>query len=209
MSEQPTVFIVDDDAVVLDSMRWVVESVGLKVETFDSAQAMLERFEPGLRGCLVLDVRMPGISGLELHERLKAAGSNLATIVISGHGDVQMAVRALKSGVLDFIEKPFNDQELLDCIQDALARDARDHSQRQRNADLEAHYMLLTPRERDVLNHVVDGKSNREISAELNISPKTVEVHRSRVMEKMEAHSVSELVRMTLVIQNKGKPLSM
>lgn len=209
MNEQPTVYIVDDDEAVLDSLRWLVESVGLRVETFASSQAFLDHFDTGLRGCLVLDVRMPGISGLELHERLLTAGSSLATIIISGHGDVQMAVRALKSGVLDFIEKPFNDQDLLDCIQDALARDARESVARELRAVLEARYHQLTPRERDVMSQVVEGNSNREISAALEISPKTVEVHRARVMEKMEAHSISELVRMTLVVQHTGKPLSL
>ena len=207
MSPDQVVFVVDDDAAVRDSLRWLMDSVGLRVEPFDSGEAFLDAVTPDREGCVLLDLRMPGLSGLEVHAQLRERGVELPVIVVSGHGDVPMAVRALKSGVADFIEKPFKDQELLDCVQQALRRDAKQRLQRMRRDELMARYLTLTPRELDVLRLVVDGQANKAIGATLGISQKTVETHRARVMEKMAAGSVSELVRMTLVIESQGKPL--
>ena len=207
MSPDQVVFVVDDDAAVRDSLRWLMDSVGLRVEPFDSGEAFLDAVTPDREGCVLLDLRMPGLSGLEVHAQLRERGVELPVIVVSGHGDVPMAVRALKSGVADFIEKPFKDQELLDCVQQALRRDAKQRLQRMRRDELMTRYLTLTPRELDVLRLVVDGQANKAIGATLGISQKTVETHRARVMEKMAAGSVSELVRMTLVIESQGKPL--
>lgn len=207
MSPEATVYVVDDDAAVRDSLRWLMDSVGLRVAEFASGEAFLEAITPQHPGCVVLDLRMPKLGGLEVYQRLRQRGIELPVIVISGHGDVAVAVRALKSGVVDFIEKPFNDQELLDCVQQAMRRDSDQRLQQRRREELMTHYLTLTPRELDVLRLVVEGKANKAISADLGISLKTVETHRARVMEKMAAGSVSELVRMTLIIESKGKPL--
>ena len=207
MSPEATVFVVDDDAAVRDSLRWLMDSVGLRVAEFASGEAFLAAISAQDPGCVVLDLRMPKLGGLEVHQRLRQRGIELPVIVISGHGDVAVAVRALKSGVVDFIEKPFNDQELLDCVQQAMRRDSDQRQQQRRREELMAHYLTLTPRELDVLRLVVEGRANKAISADLGISLKTVETHRARVMEKMAAGSVSELVRMTLIIESKGKPL--
>ncbi len=207
MSPEQVVFVVDDDAAVRDSLRWLMDSVGLRVVPFDSGEAFLDAVTPDREGCVLLDLRMPGLSGLEVHAQLRERGIELPVIVVSGHGDVPMAVRALKSGVVDFIEKPFKDQELLDCVQQALRRDAKQRLQRMRRDELMTRYLTLTPRELDVLRLVVDGQANKVIGTTLGISQKTVETHRARVMEKMAAGSVSELVRMTLVIESQGKPL--
>jgi FixJ family two-component response regulator len=207
MSPEQVVFVVDDDAAVRDSLRWLMDSVGLRVVPFDSGEAFLDAVTPDREGCVLLDLRMPGLSGLEVHAQLRERGVELPVIVVSGHGDVPMAVRALKSGVVDFIEKPFKDQELLDCVQQALRRDAKQRLQRMRRDELMTRYLTLTPRELDVLRLVVDGQANKVIGTTLGISQKTVETHRARVMEKMAAGSVSELVRMTLVIESQGKPL--
>jgi FixJ family two-component response regulator len=207
MSPEATVFVVDDDAAVRDSLRWLMDSVGLRVAEFASGEAFLAAISAQDPGCVVLDLRMPKLGGLEVHQRLRQRGIELPVIVISGHGDVAVAVRALKSGIVDFIEKPFNDQELLDCVQQAMRRDSDQRQQQRRREELMAHYLTLTPRELDVLRLVVEGRANKAISADLGISLKTVETHRARVMEKMAAGSVSELVRMTLIIESKGKPL--
>ena len=207
MSPEPAVFVVDDDAAVRDSLRWLMDSVGLRVVEFASGEAFLAEITPQHPGCVVLDLRMPGLGGLEVHQRLRERGIDLPVIVISGHGDVPVAVRALKSGVADFIEKPFSDQELLDCVQQALRRDIDSRLQQLKREELTTRYLTLTPRELDVLRLVVDGMTNKEISATLGISLKTVETHRARVMDKMAAGSVSELVRMTLIIESQGKPL--
>ncbi len=207
MSRDPAVFIVDDDAAVRDSLRWLIESVGQRVVAFESGEAFLAAVTPDQPGCVVADLRMPGLSGLEVHQRLGELGCEMPVIVVSGHGDVSIAVRALKSGVVDFIEKPYSDQELLDCVQQALRRDGENRMRKLRRDELLSRYRALTPREHEVLRLVVDGGSNKAISATLGISLKTVETHRARVMEKMAAGSVSELVRMTLVIESQGKPL--
>ena len=198
-----TVFIVDDDQAVARSLRWLIETVRLKVETFASAQAFLDSYDETKPGCLVLDVRMPGMSGLELQERLAARRDyHLPIIFITGHGDVQMAVRAVQAGAYDFVEKPFNDQDLLDRIQRAIAHDAGQRNKEEQLSQLKALFASLTPREREVLDLVVEGMSNKAIANTLGLSAKTVEVHRAKVMEKMHARSISDLVK--LAMQNQA-----
>ena len=198
MSE-PTVFIVDDDLAVARSLRWLIESVQLKVETFASAQAFLDGYDAAKSGCLVLDVRMPGMSGIELQERLTAQRIRVPIIFITGHGDVQMAVRAVQAGAFDFIEKPFNDQDLLDRMQRAISFDAERRERDSLRDQLSALVASLTPREREVMDLVVAGMSNKAVANTLGLSAKTVEVHRAKVMEKMNARSVSDLVRMSML----------
>lgn len=197
MSE-PTVFIVDDDQAVARSLRWLIETVRLKVETFSSAQEFLDGYESSKPGCLVLDVRMPGMSGLDLQERLAAQRIHVPIIFITGHGDVQMAVRAVQSGAFDFVEKPFNDQDLLDRIQKAIVFDTGRRSKNMQRVQLGSLFASLTPREREVLDLVVEGMSNKAIANSLGLSAKTVEVHRAKVMEKMHARSVADLVKMAM-----------
>ena len=194
-----TVFIVDDDQAVARSLRWLIETVRLQVETFASAQAFLDGYDAAKPGCLVLDVRMPGMSGLELQERLAARRCyHVPIIFITGHGDVQMAVRAVQAGAFDFVEKPFNDQDLLDRIQRAIAHDAGQRGKEAQRAQLKALFAGLTPREREVLDLVVEGLSNKAVANALGLSAKTVEVHRAKVMEKLHARSISDLVKMAM-----------
>lgn len=195
---QPTVFVVDDDQAVARSLRWLIETVQLRVETFSSAQAFLDGYTPSKRGCLVLDVRMPGMSGLELQERLAAQRIHVPIIFITGHGDVQMAVRAVQAGSFDFIEKPFNDQDLLDRIQKAIAFDTEQRCKETQRAHLAALFASLTTREREVLDLVVEGLSNKAIANSFGLSAKTVEVHRAKMMEKMQARSIADLVKMAM-----------
>jgi two-component system response regulator FixJ len=169
------------------------------VETFASAQAFLDGYDAAKPGCLVLDVRMPGMSGIELQERLTAQRIRVPIIFITGHGDVQMAVRAVQAGAFDFVEKPFNDQDLLDRMQRAIAHDAERRERDTQQAQLSALFASLTPREREVLDLVVEGLSNKAVANALGLSAKTVEVHRAKVMEKMHARSVSDLVKMSML----------
>jgi RNA polymerase sigma factor (sigma-70 family) len=205
MSRETTVFIVDDDQAMRASLKWLIESVGMQVETYESAQAFLDAYYPGRAGCLLLDVRMPGMSGLELQAYLARRESRIPVIIITGHGDVSMAVKAMKVGAVDFIEKPFDDEELLNSIRNALQHDEKQRALRAQRADIAARMAELTPREYEVMTMVTDGKSNREIAATLGVSAKTVEVHRARVMDKMRAESLAELVRMALLA--RGEPI--
>jgi FixJ family two-component response regulator len=200
MREQ-TVFVVDDNEVVARSLRWLVETVQLRVETYASAQAFLDGYDAAKPGCLVLDVRMPGMSGLDLQERLAAQRIHIPIIFVTGHGDVQMAVRAVKSGAFDFIEKPFNDQDLLERIHKAISFDAVQRDQDLQHQQLRALFANLTVREREVLDQVVQGKSNKAIANCFGLSAKTIEVHRAKVMEKMHADSVADLVKMSMQLQ--------
>ena len=195
----PTVFVVDDDRAVRDSIQWLVESIGVEVETFDSPKRFLETCKPGRPGCLLLDVRMPEMSGVQLQEVLKERGFTLPVIVITGYGEVPTAVRAMKQGAVDFVEKPFNDQALVELIQKCIERDAVDRETLAQRAQVRDRLALLTPREREVMDRVVAGDSNKLIAKQLDISPKTVEVHRSRVMQKMQINSLAELVQMFVV----------
>ncbi len=198
MKPEPTVFVVDDDKAARDSLRWLLESVALPVQTHACAAEFLEAYDPDRPGCLVLDVRMPGVSGLDLQERLVARGVTLPVIFITGHADVPMAVRAFKAGAFDFIEKPYSDQVLLDRIHQAISLDSRQREVECRRAAVRARIRELTPREREVMNLVASGKANKEIARCLHLSPKTVEVHRAQVMRKLAADSVAELVRMVV-----------
>ncbi|MGD2215292.1 MAG: response regulator transcription factor [Gemmatimonadales bacterium] len=201
-TSKPTVFVVDDDPGVLDSLAFLLQSVGLEAAAYTSANVFLRDYDPEKPGCLVLDVRMPGMSGLELQERLEARGSILPIIFLTAHGDVPMAVKALKAGAVDFVQKPFRDQELIDKIQYALEENERLRRDLGRRDEISARIAALTPRETEVMNLVVDGKSNKAIAHKLDLSQRTVEIHRARVMEKMQAGSVAELVKM--VIRTRG-----
>jgi len=205
METEPVVFVVDDDPAIRESLRWLIESVSIKVETFDSARAFLDRYEPGQLGCLVLDVRMPEMGGLDLQEKLEADGVCLSVIIITGHGDVSTAVRAMKAGAIDFIEKPFSDQALLDRIQQAIEAHRVCLRRKSIRAQVNERLVRLSPRERDVMSQVVMGKSNKAVASNLGLSPKTVEVHRARVMEKMQAKSLPELVRLDIASREPGE----
>ncbi len=195
-----TVFIVDDDAAVRDALEMLVKSVGLSVKTFEHGQAFLDQYEPADAGCLVLDIRMPMMGGLELQQELRNRNSSLPIIFITGHGDIPMAVKAVKDGAVDFISKPFRDQELLDCIQRAI----RDLDEKQdRNlfrSTITTNLAKLSPREKEVMDMVIEGKANKVIAMDLNLSERTVEVHRSHVMEKMQTRSLAQLVQMVTLL---------
>ena len=198
----PTVFIVDDDAAVRDSLGLLLRSVGLSSAAYASADEFLAAFDPGCPGCLLLDVRMPGTSGLELQARLAALRSPLPIIFLTAHGDIEMAVKAVKAGALDFIQKPFRDQDLLDKIHFALASNVRLREKRTEVESVRSRIASLTPREHELLELVVAGRSNKVIAEELGISQRTVEIHRARVMKKMAADSVTDLVRMLMRAQS-------
>lgn len=191
-----TVFVVDDDQAVRMSLSLLIRSMGLAVETFESAAAFLGACDPERSGCLVLDIRMPGMSGLEMQEELNRRAIGLPVIFITGHGDVAMAVRAMKSGAVDFIEKPFNDQQLLDRINKALELDRNARAALAEHATLAARIELLSPREREVMERIVAGQANKVIAIELGLSERTVEIHRAKVMTKTGARSLAELVTM-------------
>ncbi len=199
-----TVFVVDDDQAMRNSLKWLIESVGVPVESFSSADDFLAQYQPGRAGCLVLDVRMPGMSGLELLEHLAERSIHIPAVMITGHGDVPMAVRAMKSGAIDFIEKPFNDEALLDAIRRALAYEEQHRSFHSEHVQITERLSHLTPREHEVMEMVTAGRSNKEIANALGVSAKTIEAHRARVMEKMQAGSLAELVRMALAVADRG-----
>ena len=195
-----TVFIVDDDDAMRDSLTWLLEGEGYSVSNFASAEEFLGAHTAQMRGVLVLDVRMPDMSGLELHEKLIAKENRLPVIFVTGHGDVPMAVSALQSGAWDFIEKPFVNADLLARIEKALTREQALSEQTQRNQTLHERAAQLTPRESEVMRRVVDGKLNKQIADEMHISMKTVEAHRARVMEKMGVESLPELVKVCVLL---------
>jgi FixJ family two-component response regulator len=204
MNNEPTVFVVDDDQAMRHSLQWLIESVGLRVRTFGSAEEFLQTYYPGQAGCLLLDVRMPGMSGLDLQAYLARREISLPVIVITGHGDVPMAVKAMQSGARDFIEKPFKDDDLLASIRAALAADEKGRGERLVRAEIATRLAELTPREHEVMDMVTGGKSNKDIAAALGVSAKTVEAHRARVMDKMRADSLADLVRMALIAGGRG-----
>jgi len=195
-----TIYVVDDDEVMRDSMTWLLEGEGYAVACFDSADSFLAFRRDDMRGCLILDVRMPEMSGLELHEKLDGLGSQLPVIFVTGHGDVPMAVSALQRGACDFIEKPFHNEDLLSRIVRALELDSQLSARRQRNGAISHRLDQLTQREREVMKLVVAGKLNKQIADELDISMKTVEAHRARVMEKMGVRTLAELVKAVMTV---------
>jgi two-component system, LuxR family, response regulator FixJ len=198
-SETRRIFIVDDDAAIRDSLRVLLESVGFAaVTTFASARDFLERATPEPGDCVLVDVRMPEMGGLELQAELAQRGSGVSVIVMTGHGEVPMAVRAMKAGAVDFLEKPIAEDLLLDCVRRGLALGAARSRQAEETSETDRRLKSLTPREREVLQGMVEGRPNKIIAHDLGISPRTVEIHRARVMEKMEARSLSALVRMAL-----------
>jgi FixJ family two-component response regulator len=199
-AKQSTVFIVDDDKDMCDSIQWLVGSVDLHAETYSCAGEFLRACDPLREGCLLLDVRLPGMSGMELLEQLNACGIRLPVIILTGHGDVPMAVRALKNGAFDFIQKPFNGQQLLDQISAAFKLDSERRRQRSEMNILRAHYEALTAREGEIMEFVVSGDSSKTIGKKLGISPKTVDIHRANVMKKLNVHTVAELVQIRLAL---------
>jgi FixJ family two-component response regulator len=191
------VFVVDDDSSVREAIKSLIKSVGLRVETFETAQQFLQSKRLEAPGCVVLDVRLPGLSGLDLQRELAAHAINLPIIFITGYGDIPMSVSAMKAGALEFLTKPFRDQDLLDAIQKALERDRAARRQRNETTELRERFGALTAREREVMGLVVAGLLNKQIAGELGTSEVTVKIHRSQVMKKMGAGSLAELVRMT------------
>lgn len=196
MKADATVYVVDDDEAIRHSLELLIGAVGHRVRAFPDAGAFLDAFEPSLRGCVVADLSMPGMNGLEMQERLNALDCRMPIIFLSGHGDVPAAVRALQRGAVDFLEKPFNPTLLLERIEQALQTDSERSAADERAAEIDARIENLTAREREVMKLVANGKSSKVIALELGISERTVELHRSRMMKKMSARSVADLVRM-------------
>jgi FixJ family two-component response regulator len=192
----PIVFVVDDDLSVREALSSLIRSVGLRVETFASAQDFLRHQRPDATACLVLDVRMPGLSGLDLQRELAHAGERIPIIFITGHGDIPMSVRAMKAGAVEFLPKPFRDEDLLDAIREALERDQVARQQRAELAEIQDKYDTLTSREREVIVLIVKGMLNKQVAAELGITEITIKVHRRHILQKMRAKSLPALVRM-------------
>ena len=197
----PCVYIVDDDEAVRGSLRFLIRSVGLLAQVYDSAVEFLKSYDPRQPGCLLLDVRMPGMSGLDLQQELNRRGATIPVVFITGHGDVPMAVAAMQHGAFDFLQKPFRDQDLLDRVQRAMVRDSESRGRLAARAEILARLAALTPRETEVMRLVTGGMANKVVGAELGVSQRTVEIHRAHVMEKMRAGSLAELVRMALDAQ--------
>jgi len=193
---EPTVYIVDDDDAVRDSLAWLLSSVKMPVRAFASAEEFLEALDPTPTGCVLIDVRMPGTSGLQLQEILKDRAANLSVIIVTGHADVPMAIRAMKAGAVDFVEKPFNDQQVLELISKAMEKNTRAVRNIAHNDEIRGRYDTLTPREVEVFRGLIAGLPNKSIAADLGLSQKTIEIHRAKVMKKMQAKSFAELVAM-------------
>src|SRR5215813_6068984 len=196
MTGASVVFVVDDDPSVRSSLKFLISTVGLKVETFDSADSFFQRKRWDVASCLVLDVRLPGLSGLDFQRELAARKIHIPIVFITAHGDIPMSVRAMKAGAVEFLTKPFRDQDLLDAIRIALERDRDRREQEEEVTELHQRFALLTRREQDVVSMVVSGTLNKQIAGQLGTSENTVKVHRGRAMEKMHAQSVADLVRM-------------
>jgi two-component system, LuxR family, response regulator FixJ len=210
MQSEFAVHVIDDDDAARDSLRFLLESAGLTARTYDSASAFLSQLARVEPGCIITDVRMPQISGIELLQRLAAAGVRLPVIVITGHGDIALAVEAMKMGAVDFFEKPYDDEALLGAVRTALSRRESEEKRDGARTEVQQRIAELTARERQVLDGLVAGKPNKNIAFDLEISPRTVEIYRANVMTKMRAASLSELVRMALLarIAEEDKPKS-
>ena len=197
----PMVFVVDDDSGVRSSIRVLLKSVGIATTAFSSAREFLAAYDAGQPGCLVLDIRMPGMSGMELQLELNRMGAVLPVLFITGHGDVPMAVEAMQQGAFDFLQKPFRDQDLIHRVQKALERDGEHRIALRQTETIKSRLETLTPREREVLELLAQGHQNKVMAADLGLSQRTVEIHRANVMDKMQARSVAQLVRMLLDVQ--------
>jgi two-component system response regulator FixJ len=196
----PTIYVVDDDDSMRQAIALLLRTVGYTPVVFSRPSEFLAKFDPNVHGCLVLDIRMPEMSGLEVQQELNKSGAILPVIFVTGHGDIPMAVQAMKDGAFDFLTKPFRDQDLLDRINSALKQDAENRAAVEMHADLRRRFESLTPREREVLGLVVEGKANKVVAIDLGLSERTVEIHRANVMEKMGARSVAHLVKMFLTL---------
>ncbi len=192
----PTVLVVDDDPSVLKALARLLRSIEMNVATFASSQEFLEQYQPGIHGCLVLDVTMPGLNGLELQQELAAQGNGLPVIFLTGHGDISMCVQAMKQGAVDFLTKPVHDQNLIEAIHAAIEKDRMLRRTRSELAELRERLATLTPREREVLSHVVSGRLNKQIAADLGTVEKTIKVHRAHLMTKLKVRSLADLVRL-------------
>jgi len=208
MTGDPVVFVVDDDASVRSSLKFLISTVGPHVETFDSAEAALQKVSPDAPSCLVLDVRLHGLSGLDLQRELAARNCRVPIVFITGHGDITMTVRAMKAGAVEFLTKPFRDQDLLDAIHIALEKDRSRREQEKEVTGLKERFKSLTAREQEVISMVVTGMLNKQIADQIGTAENTVKVHRSRAMEKMHAQSLAELVRMMETIKSLSKKAS-
>ncbi|WP_339487268.1 response regulator transcription factor [Pseudomonas sp. EL_65y_Pfl2_R95] len=200
---KPIVYIVDDDQALRTSLAWLLESVSIASQCYAGADEFLRNYDASLPACLVLDVRMPETSGFQLQEMLNARSINMPTIFVSAHGDIPMTVKAMQNGAIDFVEKPYNPQQMLDRIQSALKTAVQSHAQQQQRQQLKDKLGLLTDREREVLMMVIDGKASKVIARELNISVKTVDVHRTKIKDKMEVGSIAMLVREVLSLNTE------
>jgi two-component system response regulator TtrR len=201
---EPTVYVIDDDESIRELLTWLMKRNAIRVESFPNAKSFLKAYRPGAPGCLILDLYMPGMSGLDLQQYLKETGIEMPVIFLSGRADVPKAVLAVKSGAIDFIEKPFDYRQIVDLVRDCLRRDADSRSGREQARARAERLATLTPREREVLDLVIAGKVNRLIAEEMQISIKTVEAHRARIMEKLAVDSVAELVQATLGARPQG-----
>lgn len=201
----PIVFVVDDDPLIRDGLRSLIKSVGLHVETFGSSREFMQRRPSDAPGCLVLDVRLPGLSGLDLQRELNESNFQIPIIFMTGHGDIPMSVRAMKNGAQEFLTKPVPGQDLLDAVQQAIARDRAARRERAKMADLRTRFDLLTPREREVLDLIVAGLLNKQIAGELNIGEVTIKTHRAHIMQKTHAESLAHLVRMNEELKSKDR----
>ncbi len=203
MDKIACVYIIEDDDAVRDSLLMMLESIGRKVQAFPNADTFLQAYSQAMAGCIVLDIRMPGMNGMELQRKLNELHSILPIIFVTGHGDVPMAVEAMQQGAVDFVQKPYREQELLDKISQAMDLDAESRSSLQQRQHILERMQGLTPREQDVMRLMVDGKANKVIAIDLDISQRTVEIHRARVMEKLTANSLAHLVRMYLTVESE------
>ena len=197
----PLVYVVDDEEPVGDSIAMLLRTVGLKSRVYRDPRAFLEEYRPEMPGCLLLDIRMPQMGGLEVQRELIRRNVALPVIFITGHGDVPMAVEAMRAGALDFIQKPFNDDELIRRVQKALEQDAHDRELLQRREELERRWAGLTPREREIAGRIADGQANKKVAAELGISVRTAELHRARILQKMGVRSLAQLVQMLVALK--------
>lgn len=205
MTTEATVYLVEDDDAVRDSLQMVLESVGHKVVAYSRGDAFLEDFSTEMAGCMVLDIRMPGMNGMELQRQLNSRNSILPIIFVTGHGDVPMAVEAMQKGAVDFVQKPYREEELLGKIQQAIAADAESRAELAEKHKIVERLQELTPREKQVMDLMIEGKANKVIAFDLDISQRTVEIHRARVMEKMGVRSLAHLVRMVMAVdENSG-----